>query len=108
MTNRNKVTGKQPLFPDELPGRRQDAAESFARASVHTLVAGAEFDEACGRTCWYPSSQSAQHTPLPWQGMAGNTLETLESTWNRAELPVKYGKRGSHKLLDGFILRFWP
>src|SRR5262249_40868033 len=40
--------------------------------------------------------------------MAGNTLENLELTWNRAGLPVKYGKRGSHKVLDGFALRFWP
>jgi hypothetical protein len=40
--------------------------------------------------------------------MAGNTLENLEPTWNPAGLPVKYGKRGSHKLLDGFTLRFSP
>jgi hypothetical protein len=82
--------------------------ETSHDASAHTLVAGAEFDEACERICWSRPSRSSHQPLLLRQGMAGNTLENLESTWNWAELPVKYGKRGSHKLLDGFILRFRP
>src|SRR5215468_6012795 len=40
--------------------------------------------------------------------MAGNTLENLERRLKISQLPVKYGKCGSRKMLDGFILRLEP
>jgi hypothetical protein len=40
--------------------------------------------------------------------MAGNTLESLEPRWKIGQLPVKYGKCGSRKMLDGFTLRLEP
>ena len=40
--------------------------------------------------------------------MAGNNLENLESNWKTGRIAVKCGMYGSHKLLDGIVLRFEP